>query len=91
MPGDPGYRAERISDGRPLGHRDMEPIALVPMKNSTKETVAECLEDAVARTGMPRAILEDHGADLHGGVESFREAHPETNELYDIKHKAACC
>ena len=49
-----------------------------------------CLENAVAQTGVPRAILDDHGADLHGGVEIFREAHPETSEFYDIKHKAAC-
>ena len=40
--------------------------------------------------GRPRAILDDHGADLHGGVEIFRGAHPETIEVYDIKHKAAC-
>jgi hypothetical protein len=68
----------------------LEPIALVPMTNSTKQTVAACLEDAVAKTGVPRAILNDHGADLHGGLEIFRQSHPETIELYDIKHKAAC-
>jgi hypothetical protein len=68
----------------------MEPIALVPMTSSTKQTVAVCLENAVAQTGVPRAILDDHGADLHGGVEIFREAHPETSEIYDVKHKAAC-
>ena len=44
----------------------------------------------MAQTGVPRAILDDHGADLHGGVEIFREAHPETIEVYDINHKAAC-
>ena len=68
----------------------MELIALVPMTSSTKQTVAVCLENAVAQTGVPRAILDDHGADLHGGVEIFRQAHPETSEFYDIKHKAAC-
>jgi hypothetical protein len=85
-----GIRLSDLPDGRPLTHQDMEPIALVPMTSSTKQTVAVCLEDAVARTGVPRAILDDHGADLHGGVEIFREAHPETSEFYDIKHKAAC-
>src|SRR5260370_27155815 len=68
----------------------MELIAVVPMISSTKDTVAVCLEDAVAQTGVPRAIVDDHGADLHGGVEIFRQGHPETVELYDIKHKAAC-
>jgi hypothetical protein len=85
-----GIRLRDLPEGRPLGHQDMEPIALVPMTSSTKQTVAVCLENAVARTGVPRAILDDHGADLHGGVEIFREAHPETSEFYDIKHKAAC-
>ena len=85
-----GIRLSEFPEGRPLVHQDMEPIALVPMTNSTKETVAACLEEAVGRTGVPRAILDDHGADLHGGVEIFREAHPETIELYDITHKAAC-
>jgi hypothetical protein len=85
-----GIRLRDLPEGRPLGHQDMEPIALVPMMSSTKQTVAVCLENAVAQTGVPRAILDDHGADLHGGVEIFREAHPETSEFYDIKHKAAC-
>jgi hypothetical protein len=85
-----GIRLCDLPEGRPLCHRDMEPIALVPMTSSTKQTVAVCLENAVAQTGVPRAILDDHGADLHGGVEIFREAHPETSEIYDVKHKAAC-
>jgi hypothetical protein len=85
-----GLRLSELPEGRPLGHQDLEPIALVPMTSSTQQTVAACLEDAVARTGVPRAILDDHGADLHGGVQIFREAHPETSEVYDITHKAAC-
>jgi hypothetical protein len=85
-----GIRLSEFPAGRPLRHEDMEPISLVPMIKSTKETVAACLEDAVAKTGVPRAILDDHGADLHGGVQIFRQAHPETDEFYDIKHKAAC-
>jgi hypothetical protein len=85
-----GIRLSELPTGRPLGHQDMELIALVPMTSSTKETVAACLEDAVAQTGVPRAILDDHGADLHGGVEIFRTQHPATSEIYDVKHKAAC-
>ena len=85
-----GIRLSEFPEGRPLCHQDMEPIALVPMTSSTKHTVAACFEDAIAKTGVPRAILDDHGADLHGGVEIFRESHPETDEFYDVKHKAAC-
>jgi hypothetical protein len=85
-----GVRLSTLPTGRPLCHEDMELIALVPMTHSNKESVAVCLKAAVAQTGVPRAILDDHGADLHGGVELFRDAHPETDEVYDIKHKAAC-
>jgi hypothetical protein len=85
-----GIRLSTLPEGRPLCHADMELIALAPMMHSNKEAVAICLEAAVAETGVPRAILDDHGADLHGGVEIFRRRHPETVELYDIKHKAAC-
>ena len=85
-----GIRLSEFPVGRPLCHEDMEPIALVPMRNSTKVTVAEQLEEAVKRTGVPRAILSDRGSDLHGGAEIFCQSHPATIELQDIKHKAAC-
>jgi hypothetical protein len=85
-----GLRLRDFAIARPLCHQDMELIDLVPMAHATKQTVAACLEAAVAKTGVPRAILSDHGADLHGGATIFRAEHPETSELYDIKHKAAC-
>jgi hypothetical protein len=85
-----GLRLSDLPEGRALGHGDMEPIALVPMIGSTKRAVADCLEQAAARTGPPRVILDDHGADLHGGVEIFRATHSDTVEVYDITHKAAC-
>jgi hypothetical protein len=44
----------------------------------------------VARTGLPRAILNDQGVDRHGGVELFRHRHPQTIGVYDLAHKAAC-
>ena len=69
-----GIRLSELPEGRPLCHQDMEPLALVPMTNSTKQTVAAVLEETVDQTGVPRAILDDHGADLHGGVEIFRQA-----------------
>jgi hypothetical protein len=75
--------------GEPLRHEHLEPIEVLPVENSTKEAVCEQLEAAAARTGVPRAILDDHGADLHGGVKLFQQQHPETLEIYDVTHKAA--
>jgi hypothetical protein len=85
-----GIRLREFPIARPLCHQDMELIDLVPMEHATQQTVAVCLEDAVAKTGVPRAILSDHGADLHGAAALFRAQHPETSAFYDIKHKAAC-
>jgi hypothetical protein len=74
----------------PLRLDQMEPIELEPVTVSDKEVVYRQLEANVAKTGVPRAIIDDHGGDLAGGVELFRQAHPETIEIYDISHKAAC-
>ena len=52
-----GVRLSTLPVGRPLTHQDMEPIVLAPMTHSNAMTVAACLEQAVARTGVPRAIL----------------------------------
>ena len=48
-----GIRRSELSVGRPLCHRDMQPIALEPMTSATKESVDKCLEDAVSQTGVP--------------------------------------
>jgi hypothetical protein len=85
-----GIRLSELPEARPLCYRDMQLIALEPMTSATKESVDKCLEDAVSKTGVPRLILDDHGADLHGGVKLFIKRHPGTIEIYDIKHKAAC-
>jgi hypothetical protein len=74
----------------PLSLAQMEPIELDPVTVSDKEVVYRQLEANVAKTGIPRAIIDDHGGDLAGGVELFRQAHPQTIEIYDISHKAAC-
>ena len=74
----------------PLHLSQMEPIELEPVTVSDKEVVYRQLEANVAKTGVPRAIIDDHGGDLAGGVELFCQAHPETIEIYDISHKAAC-
>jgi hypothetical protein len=72
-----------------LTHEDMEPLALYPVRHSDGSVVYQQLEETATQTGLPRAILSDHGSDLKAGVERFGAAHPETSLLYDIKHKTA--
>jgi hypothetical protein len=75
---------------RCLRCEDMVLIDLVPMETSSREDVAKRLEDTAAHTHVPCAIVDDHGVDLNGGVLIFQQSHPETVEIYDVKHKAAC-
>jgi hypothetical protein len=74
----------------PLRLSQMEPIELEPVTVSDKEVVYRQLEANIAKTGVPRVIIDDHGGDLAGGVQLFCQAHPETIEIYDASHKAAC-
>lgn len=74
---------------RCLSHEDVEPLELVPVKKSNGAVVYQQLEQAVAKTGVPRAIISDHGTDLKAGIEKFCQQHPQTSALYDIKHKTA--
>ena len=75
--------------GQCIRHEDMEPIMLLPVKKSDGDVVWQQLEEATAKTGVPREILGDHGSDLITGVNKFCQNHPETCSIYDIKHKTA--
>jgi len=85
-----GLRLSAVpGEGEYLTHADVEPIALCPVAESNGEVVYQQLEDARKRTGVPREILSDRGSDLHKGIRQFCQAHPQTCEVYDIKHKVA--
>lgn len=84
-----GVRLSTLSSDFILKHEDVEPIALYPVKSSNGEVVFQQLEETIDKTGLPRAIVADHGSDVKSGIERFVEAHPQTSDLYDIKHKAA--
>lgn len=77
-------------DDRVLSHEDVELIDLVPVTESNGKVVCRQLKAAVAKTGVPRAIVSDDGPDLHRGIALFRKTYPGTAWLYDIKHKTAC-
>ena len=84
-----GIRLCDLPVGRSVGHADVEPLALYPVKHSNGEVVFEQLEQSVSKTGVPREIVGDHGSDLKSGIEKFCQAHPETAYVYDIKHQSA--
>lgn len=76
--------------GTSLKPEDLELVALVLRKSWTGSDVDAALEAAVARTGVPRVIVSDHGGDVASGIALFQERHPDTADIYDFKHKAAC-
>jgi len=75
--------------GQSLGHKDVELIDLVPVEKSNKDIVYEQLEENIEKTGTPRLIVGDHGADLKAGVARFCLKHQQTDFIYDRKHKTA--
>ena len=72
-----------------LRHDLMEPLALLPVRQSNGPIVCDQLEATAQKTGLPREILSDHGTDLNAGIELFCQRHPQTVSIYDIKHKTA--
>jgi hypothetical protein len=86
-----GVRLRALADrDRLLSHEDVEPLTLSPVKQSNGDIVYQQLKETVAKTGVPRQIVSDHGSDLHAGIKAFCQAHAETCLIYDIKHKTAC-
>lgn len=75
--------------GNCLTHGDVEAIELYPVRQSNGKVVYQQLEKAVKKTGVPRAIVGDHGSDLKKGIEEFCDKHEQTSYIYDIKHQTA--
>ena len=71
-----------------LKHEDVEPLALFPVEKSNGEVVFRQLDATIEKTGLPKQIVFDHGADVKGGAEKFCEKYRVIG-TYDIKHKGA--
>ena len=69
----------------------MEAIELEPVLVSDKEVVYRQLKANMAKTGVPRAIISDHGGDLAGGIELFRKEHPETVTFMTSRTRPHAC
>lgn len=75
--------------GSCVSHKDVEPIALLPVTHSNGDIVYKQLEECVVITSVPRQIIADYGSDMKSGVKKFCSVHKETCFIYDIKHKTA--
>lgn len=83
-----GIRGENLPKDRPLKKSDMEVLAVLPVETSNGSIVCEQLIELVPITGVPRAIVADHGSDIKLGIEQFCKltGRNGTIYLYDIKH-----
>jgi len=52
----------------------MEPITLEPIVQANGEVVYQKLEEAVAKTGVPRAIVSDRGTDVNAGIRAYTKS-----------------
>ena len=85
-----GIRQSQLSNlERALTFEDMEPLAILPVNESTGDIVFEQLEQTTEKTGIPRAMVGDFGPDLKKGSDEFCQKYPQTIYIHDIKHKTA--
>ena len=86
-----GVRVNEIAlrDNLVLSLDDVTPLAIVPMKVSNGASVKKEFEKLAERTGIPRAILTDHGSDIKLGTDEFCRQHSDAVPVYDIVHKLA--
>lgn len=75
--------------GTCLQYQHLQPIHIRVLKNPNQQAMYEEIEAASEEIGTPRAIINDFGSDVHGGVKLYRQQHPETLEIYDIAHLCA--
>lgn len=84
-----GIRLSELPKERALTYEDVEPLELVPVTHSNGAIVYEQLQSVVAKTGIPREIISDKGADLHAGIKLFCQQNDQTSFIYDMKHALA--
>jgi hypothetical protein len=85
-----GVRLSAISPKTSLTFQDMRLIGLHVLESAKKEDVERRLNAECVRHGAPTAIIDDHGAEIWGGVRLLQQKNPTIREFYDPKHKAAC-
>ena len=82
-----GIRHSRfVQLNRPLQHHDVEPLALLPVEQSTGAIVHLQFQDLIKRYGVPVAVVSDRGSDLKKGVDLLQIDYPNVIALYDIVH-----
>jgi hypothetical protein len=85
-----GGRLSELPHG-PLRRCDLRLLHLKVMRDPNKNSNYEQLQGVLQRTGPPRAVLSDHGADVLGAVRLLQQDLGQSSglDVYDIKHRVA--
>jgi hypothetical protein len=84
-----GIREGHIPLGRALTFDDLTTLGLYISKSTNAEVVKAQLSEVAEKYGSPKHIGSDGGPDLKRGIDDFIKLSPQTNFIYDIKHKIA--
>ena len=74
---------------RALAPTDLYLVALAVLERSTHATIKPHLQQAMARTGVPRVIRSDEGSDIGKAVRHLIETQPTVSHLLDVAHIGA--
>jgi hypothetical protein len=86
-----GVRLSELPLG-PLQRTDLRMLHLKVMRDPNMNSNCQELQAVLERTGTPRALLCDHGADVLGAVRLLRESSRQNRgilDIYDVKHRVA--
>lgn len=77
-----------------LEHRDLQPLAIVPMKQSSGALLLEAYLECIRRHGHPECLVTDGGSDILKSARLLaeyqeREGVAVTRHTYDISHRIA--
>lgn len=88
-----GGRLGELPQGAPLRRCDLRLLHLAIMRDPDMNSNRDELLEVARRTGVPRVLLSDHGADLRGGIrllgESLGPKAARMLNLHDVKHRTA--
>lgn len=85
-----GVRTSELpAAGTPLRLQDLHLLGLFPVTHSSQHVVQQQLEATIEKTGVPCAVLSDHGGDIQAGIKRFCAEYCQTQAFYDVAHKAA--
>ena len=88
------HRVETKTGNFSLSHQDVQPLALVPMKNSSGEALLEHYLECFAKHGNPESMITDGGSDMMKSARLLsehqkREDQMVTRHTYDVSHRIA--